>query len=270
LNSEHPFIEVGDGPWLSQIKRSLSAISLADELQARVSGFADSDPAAMSEKCRANFRWQIEVEATEDITLSGKPTVIVANHPHGIVDGYLLAYLCSHRLQTDFRILSNRVAARVATSLSPWMTPIDNQGRKSKARSAYNRERLADLTKFVKAGGCAVFFPAGEVSRWQGSVLRPLFTDSAWFDTALKIALETGAMVLPIHIDGGNSNSFLVIRRVSRFLARLFLFRESLYSEGKSFVITVGQPYFPENGAGLEALTREARKKVYDLAGDSR
>jgi putative hemolysin len=266
MPAKNPFIEPGDSALIKIAKRILLRWTRCDGLCERLAGHNVQNANSMLNDCMRDFNWLVRVEAPAKQQISG-PVLIVSNHPHGIVDGYLLAYVCERYLARDFRILSNQVAARVAKSLSPWMIPVDNQGPKNHRRAAYNKSQLELLKRFLTGNQAVVYFPAGEVSHWSGLPILSSVRDSEWFVTPFAILKQTNASILPVHISGRNSLAFLIARSVHRFLGRLFLFNEVVKSQDKEFLITIGASYAPDLNLSAAALKCEARGLVEALAG---
>ncbi len=86
------------------------------------------------------------------------PTIVVANHPFGILDGVIIADLLI-KARPDVKILTNHLLSHV-----PWLREycifVDPFG---KTESAYASSRgLREAIDWLRSGGALVVFPAGE------------------------------------------------------------------------------------------------------------
>ncbi|MCZ7555161.1 MAG: lysophospholipid acyltransferase family protein [Bacteroidia bacterium] len=130
------------------------------------------------------------------------PLIVVANHPFGGVEGLLLASLL-HRRRTDVRIMANRMLGHIP-SLRDLFILVNPFGGELAVRS--NSAPLKEALRWLGEGGVLGVFPAGEVSH--ADVRRGEISDPAWSDTIARIAMHSGAAVLPIFIEGCNGPLF--------------------------------------------------------------
>jgi len=192
------------------------------------------------------------------------PLIVAANHPHGAVDGLALAAII-RRVRPDVRLLANRWLARIPELHAScfFVDPFD--GPSSAARSLAG---LRDAHLWLRRGGALVIFPSGEVApRMRAG--RPI--DSAWRPTVGRLALQTGAAIVPAHVAGCNSALFYVAGRVHPLLRTVLLARELLKKRGQSVTIRLGQPciahQLQDAPSGTDtAVTRSVRRKVERLA----
>lgn len=136
-----------------------------------------------------------------DQVRTGRPLLVVANHPFGIADGMSLLHMLKE-VRPESLLLST-------TALSP--IPEMNQGSfilmavhetNVAAARHTNSRALARILKTLKANQVIIAFPAGRVARVQtkgGQV-----EEYPWKPDLFKIALKTGADILPIYAVGGN------------------------------------------------------------------
>ncbi|HBT01968.1 MAG TPA: acyltransferase, partial [Citreicella sp.] len=88
------------------------------------------------------------------------PVIVVANHPHGLVDGMILAEIIG-RVRTDYKILTRSLLTGVK-EITQFMIPVpfpheENAREKGLAMRALAMEHL-------KTGGLIALFPSGVVA----------------------------------------------------------------------------------------------------------
>lgn len=198
--------------------------------------------------------------ALDRIPSSGS-LVVVANHPHGALDGLVLASLVFRR-RADVRLLGNSLLARVP-ELRPFTVFVDPFGDAAQRNSSGLREAL----DWMRRGGALIVFPAGEVShtrRLGGPVVDP-----PWHPAVMRLAEHAHASVLPIHIDGVNGRLFQLAGLLHPWLRTALLPRELLRQRGRSTAVTVGTaiPWSQlEPLASARARTDYLRLRTLDLA----
>jgi putative hemolysin len=162
------------------------------------------------------------------------PVLVTANHPHGALDGLLLAELV-RRIRPDVRVIANFFLQRIPElrDLCFFVDPFE--GPHSVARS---HAGLRAAYGWLRQGGALVVFPAGEVGHtWKAGGL----VDSNWTTTFERLAAATGARIVSAHIDGRNSSLFYAAGRVHPRLRTLLLGRELLNQRGRVVSIRVGE-----------------------------
>lgn len=198
----------------------------------------------------------------ERIPLSG-PTIVVANHPYGVLDGALLSVLLT-KVRPDVRILTNFLLGDVpelqehCIFVDPFQTDHSVQS---------NRRSMREALAWLQHAGMLALFPSGEVSQWQMPAAQ--VEDPAWNDTAVRLIRKTGATALPIYFCGHNSVGFQLLGMIHPKLRTAFLLQEFLKQEGKSVEVRVGSPIaadtivsIPNDGEAIEYL----RWRTYLLA----
>jgi 1-acyl-sn-glycerol-3-phosphate acyltransferase len=139
---------------------------------------------------RALFGWMFSLRLTgrENIPQSGGGLIVAANH-QTYVDPFWVAapFKRPLRFLAWDAVFGWPVAGRLMTWLGAWPLQVD----KSDAR-AYRRS-----VQWIKSGGALVIFPEGGRGYSDGK-LQPLKPG------AIRLALETGAVILPVTIRGGH------------------------------------------------------------------
>jgi len=197
-------------------------------------------------------------------------TVVVANHPFGILDGILLGALLL-RVRPDVKILTNYLLTGIP-ELDEYCIPLDpfvarDRDLKSEPQDAppskatnVNQRGLRGALDWLRQGGMLLIFPAGEVAhlRWAKGI-----TDPAWSTTAYRLARTSGAAVLPVFIDGRNSVPFQLVGFVHPRLRTARLPKEFLQKSGSKVEVRIGSKL------PVSSLQLPARDKIEDAGGTS-
>lgn len=148
------------------------------------------------------------------------PVVIVANHPHGLVDGMVMAEIVN-RVRSDFKILTRSLLTGIP-EVEEFMIPVPFPHEEN-ARQLSLQMR-DDTMKHLKAGGVIILFPAGKVAMsetWFGPAI-----EAEWNVFTHKIVRSSGATVVPMHFTGQNSRLFLIANKLSDTLRQGLLLYE--------------------------------------------
>lgn len=164
------------------------------------------------------------------------PIIVVANHPHGAADGLILGSLLVS-LRNDVRFIVNYLLD-LLKELDPYFIHVDPFGGAGATKQ--NAAPLKEVFKFLKTGGCIGTFPSGTVSHL--FLRQRRVTDPAWNENIAAIARRTRATVVPIYIEGRNSNFFQAAGVVHEKLRTALLLRELVALQGRTIELRVGQP----------------------------
>ncbi len=173
-------------------------------------------------------------EQIENIPERG-PLVIVANHPHGLVDGMVLAELIGRR-RTDYKILTRSLLTGVA-EIDDFMIPVPFPHEPDALER--NLEMRKKAMEHLKQGGCVVLFPAGEVASaktWLGPAI-----EKEWHAFTAKMVLRSEAQVLPIYFQGQNSRWYQIANKLSAVLRQSLLLYEVRHALNKPQAPVVGE-----------------------------
>ncbi|HEY0230437.1 MAG TPA: lysophospholipid acyltransferase family protein [Dokdonella sp.] len=177
----------------------------------------------------------------ENIPVEGR-VVIVANHPLGALDALALLQLVGS-VRRDVKVLANDVLMQLEP-LSPLFLPLpvfSNGSALAGMREAY---------RALEREEAIIVFPSGEVSRMRPQGVR----DLEWSSGFARLALKTGAPVLPVHIAAHNSPMFYGVSMLAKPLAALLLAREMFGAANARIGFQVGEI------VSADALTRATRK----------
>ena len=152
------------------------------------------------------------------------PLVVVANHPHGLVDGVVLAALIG-RVRPDYRILTRSLLTGVP-EVEQFLIPVPFAHEAG--AHARNLEMRARATRQLRAGGAVALFPSGKVAHsltWTGPAV-----EGAWSPFTAGLIRRTGATILPVRFEGANSRAYQVANLVSPVLRQGLLLHEVVHA----------------------------------------
>lgn len=191
------------------------------------------------------------------------PVIIVANHPHGLVDGMVLADLIG-RVREDYKILTRSLLTGVK-EIEPFMIPVPFPHEEdAKEQSLEMRARAMD---HLKAGGVIVLFPSGVVASsetWFGPAI-----EAGWNPFTARMIQRSGATVVPVFFPGQNSRAYQIANRLSATLRQGLLIHEVVHACGRPQKPVVGEPISPEEVKAFSGGPRDfvawLRQRVLDL-----
>jgi putative hemolysin len=192
---------------------------------------------------------------------AGGATMVVANHPFGLLDGAVLLNLLLH-VRPDVKILVNHVLASIS-ELRPWSIYVDTVNGDSQRNMAGLKQGLA----WLRQGGMLAVFPAGEVSHWD--LRQGQSNDPKWTLSVGWLLRRTEATALPVYFPGSNSAAFHALGLVHARLRTLRLPEELLRQKGRKIEVRVGTPIETDALAGLrteQEVTDYLRWRTYLLA----
>ncbi len=186
------------------------------------------------------------------------PLVVVSNHPHGLVDGMILAELVC-RVRPDFKILTRSLLTGIP-EVEQFMIPVPFPHEENARELGLEmRKKTMD---HLKAGGAIILFPAGKVAMsetWFGPAI-----EAEWNVFTHKMIQKSGATILPVHFLGRNSRTFLIANKLSDTLRQgllLYEIKRALFKPQRPFI---GEPILADelkkwegNPRGFLAWLRE-------------
>ncbi|WP_309397557.1 lysophospholipid acyltransferase family protein [Cerasicoccus maritimus] len=209
-----------------------------------------------------NVAYEVSDEDLAKIPKDG-PTLVVSNHPFGMVDGVVFGALLTS-LRDDSKLLANYLLTKMS-EIQPWMIAVDPFGGPEAARS--NFAALKETIRHLKDGGCLGTFPSGTVSHWQWKTRQ--ITDPLWLDNTARIIEKSQATVVPLYFEGHNSWAFQVAGMIHPLLRTASLTRELAKQSDSVVRLRIGAPItyrqmkdFPTPQAMMDFL----RVKTYILA----
>lgn len=169
------------------------------------------------------------------------PVVIVANHPHGMVDGMILADLIG-RVRLDYRILTRSVLTGLDEAATSFMIPVPFPHDPDAQRKMV--EMRAKAMDFLAKGGAVSLFPSGVVmssDSWWGPPV-----EREWNVFTAKMIRKSGARVVPVYFPGRNSRAYQIACQISPILRQGLLLHEIVRSCNKPQAPVIGKPLTEE------------------------
>jgi len=179
------------------------------------------------------------------------PVVVVANHPHGMVDGMIFADLIG-RVREDYRILTRSVLTGLDEAATSFMIPVPFPHDPEAQRKMVDMR--AKTMAHLKAGGVVALFPSGVVSSsdsWFGPAI-----EREWNVFTAQLIRRSGARVVPMFFPGSNSRAYQIANQVSPILRQGLLLHEIVRSCNKPQAPVVGEPLTDEQMAQLQSDPR--------------
>ncbi len=179
------------------------------------------------------------------------PVIVVANHPHGLVDGMVMAELIA-RVRDDFQILTREVLTGLDNEAASYLIPVPfPHDKDAQKKSVEMRAKALDK---LKQGGLICVFPSGVVASSK-TAFGPVEEDE-WNVFTAQMIRRSGATVVPIHFRGRNSRAYYIANRLSPTLRQSLLLHEVVHVCNQEHGPVIGEPL---TAAQLEPLTSDPR-----------
>ncbi len=206
---------------------------------------------------------QTSAEQIELIPADG-PLIVVANHPHGMTDGLVMADLIGRR-RGDFLVLTRSLISGVK-EIKQFMLPVPFPHEEDSFNESLKMRKTA--MERLKDGGCIILFPAGAVAHsktWFGPAI-----EGDWNPFTGKMIQRSGATVLPIFFPGRNTRLYQMANLLSPTLRQGLLLHEVVHTLDKPQAPVIGKPLTQEEMKPHMDNTTEfmawLRQKTLDLA----
>ena len=160
--------------------------------------------------------------------------VITANHPHGLVDGMVLAELIG-KVRTDYKILTRSLLTGVK-QIDQFMIPVPFDHEENALKKSLEMRKSA--MDHLENGGVVVIFPSGKVASSEtmfGDVV-----EGDWNPFTAKLIQKSGANVVPIFFPGSNSRIYQIANQISATLRQGLLIYEVVHAMNKPQKPVVG------------------------------
>ena len=206
------------------------------------------------------FGLEIEVVNQENIPETGR-YIVASNHPLGGLDGMALMHVIGKK-RSDIKFISNDILMELH-SLKELFIAVNKHGRT-------NIEMVKNFEACMASDMLILVFPAGLVSRRTGGRI----LDLEWKKTFVTKAIQHKRDVIPVYIEGRNSNFFYNLANWrKRFgiginLEMLYLPDEMFRQQNKKLRIIFGKaiPYSAFTGElSPRQWAQEVKKHVYTL-----
>jgi len=178
------------------------------------------------------------------------PVVVVANHPHGLVDGMVMATIIG-QVREDYKILTRSLLTGIP-EIEQFMIPVAFPHEADAQR--LNIEMRQKSMAHLKAGGVVILFPAGSVAT-SATLFGPAI-EPEWNPFTAKMIQRSGAAVLPIRFKGQNTRLFQIANKLSITIRQGLLLHEVAHVLNKPQAPIIGHALAPEELAEWKANPR--------------
>jgi putative hemolysin len=165
------------------------------------------------------------------------PVIVVANHPHGMVDGMIFGDLIG-RVRPDYRILTRSLLTALDEVAGSFMIPVPFAHDPEAQRKGVEMRRAA--MEHLKNGGVVALFPSGVVASsetWMGDAV-----EGEWNVFTAAMIRRSGATVVPMRFPGQNSRWYQIANKLSPMLRQGLLLHEIVFACNKPQGPIVGHP----------------------------
>jgi putative hemolysin len=204
---------------------------------------------------------KVQVKGFEHIPPNGG-VIIASNHPLGGLDGIALMHAVG-QVRTDIQFLVNDILLNIK-NLEELFIPVNKVG--------VNPRQALKIIEDTYARELAILvFPAGLVSR----KLPEGITDLPWQKSFISRAIKYKKDVVPVHINGRNSNFFYNLANlrtklgIKANLEMFYLVDELFKQRNQTINISFGPsiPYHTfDKSKSLQEWTQFVRQQAYKLA----
>ena len=264
----HPIFTFADGemgPISNTLIRSIERFSGQPKIRKLYFDYVEEDRPYASFWADALDKLSIKIDLQRDagamIPRTGS-TLVVANHPYGVIDGLVLCALMAE-VRSDYKIITHRVLKQAPATMDK-ILPIDFD--ETEAALATNIETRQQAAEYLKQGGAVIIFPAGAISLAPNLVGDAY--DKEWKTFAAKLATQSDTVTVPFLFDGQNSLLFQAARKISLTLAYSLMFREICKLMGTTVSLTMRPPVHATDLKELgnrKAITQCLRDRTYGI-----
>ncbi len=177
--------------------------------------------------------YQVTAGVTDSIPTSG-PSVVVANHPFGGIEGVALADLLLKQ-RPDVKLLTNEMLCKIP-ELAELFIGVDILSKNAREK---NRKAVEEARQWVEDGHQLLIFPSGEVASYNLKLNKVV--DPKWRHTAATIARSTSAPVTPVFVEGANPWLFQCLGMIHPLLRTTRLIRELINKKGQTIGFRIGK-----------------------------
>ncbi|MCG6902072.1 MAG: lysophospholipid acyltransferase family protein [Rhodobacter sp.] len=179
------------------------------------------------------------------------PVIVVSNHPHGLVDGMIIAHLIS-RVRADYKILTRSILTGIDKTAASFLISVPFPHEEDAQRKGIEMREAA--MKQLSDAGVVALFPSGVVASSE-TMFGPAI-EAEWNVFTAKMIRRSGATVVPIYFPGSNSRLYQIANQISATLRQGLLLHEIVAACKKPQAPVVGNPIDPTE---IEARIKEPR-----------
>jgi len=202
-----------------------------------------------------------KIEGLENLDKNGR-YLFASNHPLGGPDGIILISIFGKEF-SKIKFLVNDILMNIK-NLSEIFIPINKHGGQAKKAALM-------LEDAYQSDATILTFPAGLVSRKQNGKIE----DLEWKKSFIAKSKKHKRDIVPIHIDGRNSNFFYNLANLRKFLGlksnleMLYLPNELFKQRGKTFTVRIGKPISYQTfdkSLSYDKWAEKMKRETYKLA----
>ena len=242
------------------IVRYLKRIVHQDDINRVIGENSNKKGLEFAEAILKDYEISYTVRGMENIPDRGR-FIFASNHPLGGMDGIALISAVSKKYR-NMKFPVNDILMNIK-GLDNIFIPINKHGANSK-------DAARQMSDAYFSDNQILMFPAGLVSRKQKGIIR----DLEWKNNFIKKAIEFKRDIIPVHINGRNTNFFYNLAnlrkrlRIKANIEMLYLADEVYKQRGKTLVITFGKPISWEEISKEKNKSKSAeviKELVYNL-----
>lgn len=232
-----------------------------DDINDFIRRYGDRKGLAFSDAILEYLNVSYRIVGEENLPAPDGRYIFVANHPLGGPDGVILISFLGTRYP-ELKFPVNDLLLNLK-NLNTIFLPVNKHGAQAKDAVSAIEEAYASKCQVI-------MFPAGMVSRKQNGKIE----DLAWQKSFISKAVQHQRDVVPIYIDGKNSEFFYNLAnfrkkiRLKANVEMLYLPDETFRQRNKTFTLYIGKPIpwqaFDRNKKPAE-WAQEVKKMVYRL-----
>jgi len=204
---------------------------------------------------------EVQLTGIENIPLTDS-VIFASNHPLGGLDGVAFMHAIG-KYRRDVKFLVNDILMNIR-NLEPLFVPVNKVGGQSKSN-------ITAIENAYAADHALLVFPSGLVSRKINGKIQ----DLEWKKSFIAKAKKYKKDIIPVYIDGKNSNFFYNLAKVRQGLGlkanleMLYLPDEMFAQRNHCVTIHIGERilYSQFDSTKSERLwANDVREKVYEMA----
>lgn len=231
-----------------------------DELNFEVEKNKDKYGIDFASAILEDFKIKVEIRNLDKLPKDGR-FVIASNHPLGGLDAMALIKSVS-QVRTDLKFVVNDILMHL-TNLKNIFLAVNKHGSTS-------IDSIKKLEEVFASDELVMIFPAGLVSRKR----RGRIKDLEWKKTFITKAKKHKRNIIPVHIDGKNSNFFYNLANfrgvfgIKANLEMLYLPDEMFKQKNKTIIITFGDAIdynTLDKSKSDNEWAKYIKEKVYEL-----
>lgn len=234
-----------------------------DDLNRLLLLYGDKTGADFSEAVLNDLNIKVTVKGLENIPKDTHKLMFASNHPLGGLDGIALIAILGKMYPHEFKFLVNDILMAIPPYNDIFL-PINKHG--------HQKRKYAKLINEAYASNDVLgSFPAGLCSR---NIHGKRIEDLRWQKGFIAKSIEYQRDVIPVHVEGKNSDFFYRLAKIRRCiglkfnLEMIYLPSEIFKYRGKEIVIHFGTPISWtefDNSHTQRQWAAHVRSLVYDL-----